>query len=59
MIETVSKGKVISLEYTVKLEDNQVVDTNMGKDPLTYTQGGQSDSPWRRVSGRGDDGWAS
>jgi FKBP-type peptidyl-prolyl cis-trans isomerase 2 len=39
MTETVSKGKVISLEYTVKLEDNQVVDTNMGKDPLTYTQG--------------------
>jgi FKBP-type peptidyl-prolyl cis-trans isomerase SlyD len=39
MAETVSKGKVISLEYTLKLEDNQVVDTNVGKDPLTYTQG--------------------
>ena len=39
MTETVSKGKVISLEYTLKLEDNQVVDTNVGKDPLTYTQG--------------------
>jgi FKBP-type peptidyl-prolyl cis-trans isomerase SlyD len=39
MSETVSKGKVISLEYTLKLEDNQVVDTNVGKDPLTYTQG--------------------
>lgn len=36
---TVSKGKVISLEYTLKLEDNQVLDTNVGKDPLTYTQG--------------------
>jgi FKBP-type peptidyl-prolyl cis-trans isomerase SlyD len=39
MTDTVSKGKVIALEYTVKLEDNQVVDTNVGKDPLTYTQG--------------------
>ena len=39
MAETVSKGKVISLEYTLKLEDNLVVDTNVGKDPLTYTQG--------------------
>ena len=39
MTETVSKGKVISLEYTLKLEGNQVVDTNVGKDPLTYTQG--------------------
>ena len=39
MTETVSKGKMISLEYTLKLDDNQVVDTNVGKDPLTYTQG--------------------
>jgi len=39
MTHTASKGKVISLEYTLKLEDNQVVDTNVGKDPLTYTQG--------------------
>lgn len=36
---TASKGKMISLEYTVKLEDNQVVDTNVGKEPLTFTQG--------------------
>lgn len=39
MTETVSNGKVISLEYTVKLEDGQPVDTNVGQDPLTYTQG--------------------
>jgi FKBP-type peptidyl-prolyl cis-trans isomerase 2 len=39
MTETVSNGKVISLEYTVKLEDGQTVDTNVGQDPLTYTQG--------------------
>ena len=39
MTETVSNGKMISLEYTVKLEDGQPVDTNVGQDPLTYTQG--------------------
>jgi FKBP-type peptidyl-prolyl cis-trans isomerase SlyD len=39
MAEAVSKGKVIALEYTLKLDDDQVVDTNVGKDPLTYTQG--------------------
>ena len=39
MAETVSKGKVISLEYTLKLDDDQVVDTNVGKEPLTYTHG--------------------
>src|SRR5262245_19288755 len=39
MSETVSNGKVISLEYTLKLDDNQVVDSNVGKDPVTYTQG--------------------
>ena len=35
MNETVSKGKVISLEYTLKLDDGEVVDTNVGGDPLT------------------------
>src|SRR5262245_49201384 len=39
MTEGGSKGKVISLEYTLKLEDDEVVDTNIGKAPLTYTQG--------------------
>jgi len=44
MTETVSKGKVVTLEYTVKVED-QVVDTNEGKDPLTYTQGSKQVIP--------------
>jgi len=39
MTETASNGKLISLEYTLKLEDGQLVDTNVGQDPLTYTQG--------------------
>ena len=36
---TVSEGKTISMEYTLTLEDNNVVDTNVGKDPLKFTQG--------------------
>ena len=36
---TISEGKVISMEYTLTLEDKQVIDTNVGKDPLTFTQG--------------------
>jgi len=39
MTATVSKGKLVSLEYTLKLDEKQVVDTNVGKDPLNYTQG--------------------
>ena len=39
MTATVSNGKVIALEYTLKLDNNQVVETNVGKAPLTYTQG--------------------
>ena len=39
MNNTVSNGKVISLEFTLTLGDGQVVDTNVGEDPLIYTQG--------------------
>ncbi|MGB6641766.1 MAG: FKBP-type peptidyl-prolyl cis-trans isomerase [Thermoanaerobaculia bacterium] len=36
MIET---GKSVSIEYTLKLDDGTAVDSNVGEDPLTYTQG--------------------
>jgi len=36
---TVSNGKQVSLEYTLKLDDQSVVDTNVGKEPLKVTQG--------------------
>ena len=40
MTPTVSKGKVITLEYTLKSEDERIVYiSNVGKDPLIYTQG--------------------
>lgn len=36
---TVTNGKAVSLEYTVKLDNGEVVDSSVGKDPLTYTHG--------------------
>jgi len=36
---TVSNGKQVSLEYTMKLDDQSVVDTNVGGKPLKVTQG--------------------
>ena len=36
---TVSDGKTISMEYTLTLENKKVVDTNVGGEPLTFTQG--------------------
>jgi FKBP-type peptidyl-prolyl cis-trans isomerase SlyD len=37
--QTVSEGKNVSLEYTLKLDDKSVVESNVGKQPLTYTHG--------------------
>ncbi len=36
---TVSDGKLISMEYTLTLENKEVIDTNVGKEPLKFTQG--------------------
>ena len=36
---TVSNGKQVTLAYTLKLEDQSVVDTNVGGEPLKVTQG--------------------
>ena len=36
---TVSAGTKVSVEYTLRLEDKAVIDTNVGSDPLTYVQG--------------------
>ena len=37
----ISDGKQVSFEYTLKLDDQSVVDTNVGREPLTYTHGGE------------------
>ncbi len=39
MDATVSRGKVIRLEYTLKLKGNKMFDTNVGEPPFTYRQG--------------------
>ena len=36
---TVAEGKLVSLEYTLTLDDKAVVDSNVGAQPLTYTHG--------------------
>ncbi len=42
---TVADGNRVSIEYTLTLPDKTQVDTNVGKGPLTYTQGGQEILP--------------
>ena len=36
---TISTGTQVSLEYTLKLEDKTVLESNVGHEPMTYTQG--------------------
>lgn len=36
----VEKGSKVAVEYTLTLEGGKVADTNVGKGPLTYEQGG-------------------
>jgi len=35
----VTDGKQVSLEYTLTLEDQSKIDSNVGKEPMVYTQG--------------------
>lgn len=35
----ITKDKYVSIEYTLKDEDGNVMDTNVGEDPLGYVQG--------------------
>ena len=36
---TVSHGNEVSIEYTLRLKDKQVIDTSVGSEPLTYVHG--------------------
>jgi FKBP-type peptidyl-prolyl cis-trans isomerase SlyD len=36
---TISSRKKVSIEYTLTLENKEVADTNIGKEPLTFEQG--------------------
>ena len=35
----IEQGRTVSIEYTLKLDDGTVADTNVGGEPLVYTQG--------------------
>jgi FKBP-type peptidyl-prolyl cis-trans isomerase SlyD len=43
--QEVSTGKQVSIEYTLKLEDKSVVDSNVGAEPLTFIQGSHNIIP--------------
>jgi FKBP-type peptidyl-prolyl cis-trans isomerase SlyD len=43
--QTVAEGKNVSVEYTLTLDDKSVVESNVGKQPLTYTHGTQQIIP--------------
>jgi FKBP-type peptidyl-prolyl cis-trans isomerase SlyD len=36
---TVTSGKEVSIEYTLKLEDREAIDSNVGSEPLTFIHG--------------------
>ena len=36
---TFSEGRTVSIEYTLTLENENIIDTNVGGEPLTYVQG--------------------
>ena len=35
----IEKGKTVTFEYTLAIDDNEVVDTNVGGAPMTFTHG--------------------
>jgi peptidylprolyl isomerase len=39
MSQTAQKGNTVSVEYTGKLENGDIFDTSIGKDPLSFTMG--------------------
>lgn len=41
----VEEGRSVSIEYTLKLEDGETVDSNVGGEALTYVQGRQQILP--------------
>jgi len=38
--KVIEEGSRVSIEYTLKLDDGSTVQSNMGEEPLIYTQGG-------------------
>jgi FKBP-type peptidyl-prolyl cis-trans isomerase 2 len=42
---SISEGKIVAIEYTLTLENKEVIDTNKRKEPLSYTQGSKQIFP--------------
>lgn len=42
---SVAAGRKVSIEYTLKLNDQSVIDSNVGLEPLNYTHGSQQIIP--------------
>lgn len=42
---SVAKGRQVSVEYTLKLDDGSTADTNVGGEPLVFEQGAQEILP--------------
>ncbi len=42
---TIAEGKEVSIEYTLKLEEESVIDSNIGGAPLTFVHGSQQIIP--------------
>lgn len=38
-VKTIATGSKVSIEYTLTLGDKNVIDTNVGKEPLTFEEG--------------------
>jgi len=49
----ISDGTLVSLEYTLTLEDKTVLDTNVGGKPLNFTQGTKQIIPGLEVALKG------
>ncbi len=43
--ETITAGKVVTIHYTLTLDDGQTVDTSKGGDPLAYLHGAENIVP--------------
>lgn len=41
----ISEGQVVSIQYTLKTDDGATVDSNVGREPLTYKHGSQQILP--------------
>ena len=49
----IAAGSVVSLAYTLTLDDQSVLESNVGKEPMTYTQGAHEIVPGLEIAMEG------